>query len=359
MIQPDLDFKKKILGHGGANLTACYQCGTCSVVCPLSTAESPFPRKEMIWAQWGLKEKFYSDLDLWLCHNCNDCSKYCPRDARPGDVMAAARNTLMVDFMLPRFLGKTFSPLTFVPFVIGIFALVRWLPLGSFQSAFFMVATLVVFVTAAGLSRYWKRISQPEVQTTSPGASSGENVEPASGRAQPMLSSVDSSVSEILQHSNFKKCTANRANYVAHLLIFYGFTSLFVTCVAAQIYSKTGAGLPLPLTNPFKILGMIGGLALIVGLTMVIYRRMFTRAEAGKGSYYDWFFLVSLYVVTITGLALPLLRAFKAIAWVHSIYLLHLVFLFLLLTTFPFSKFVHPFFRALAMIQARRIGRVS
>ncbi len=358
MIQPDLEFKRKILGFGAHNLSACYQCGTCSVVCPLSTAGSPFPRKEMIWAQWGLRETFESDVDLWLCHSCNDCSRYCPRGARPGDVMAAIRNYLMVNFALPRFLGKSFSPLSYFFFVIGIFVVIRWMPIGSLQSAFFIVAGLVLLVMATGLTRFWRKLNQSENGPAQPSERPGENVEAVSGSHGRFLASVDLSVTEILKHSNFKKCTANKDNYLAHLLMFYGFGALFVTCVGAQLYSITGAGLPLPLTNPLKILGMIGGLALLSGLTLVMHRRLFKRNEAGKASYYDWFFIVSLYAVTITGLALPPLRLVKATAWVHSIYNFHLMFLFLLLASFPFSKYMHPLYRALAMTHARRIGRV-
>jgi quinone-modifying oxidoreductase subunit QmoC len=357
MIHPDLEFKRKILGLGAHDLTACYQCGTCSVVCPLSTADNPFPRKEMIWAQWGLKEKLASDLDIWLCHSCNECSRSCPRDAKPGDLMAATRNYFMVDFMLPRFLGKSFSPLTYFLFVIGIFLFIRWLPMGSLQSAFFIVAGLVFLVTVAGLRRFWKRLNGSENPRPASGSRSGGNPKPMSGNERGFVASVDLAVTETLKHSNFNKCTVNTGNHLAHLLIFYGFASLFVTCVGAQIYALTGAGLPLPLTNPIKILGMIGGLALLSGLTLVIYRRLFRKAETGKASYFDWFFIVSLYVLTITGLALPLLRLVKATAWVHSVYLWHLVFLFLLVACFPLSKFMHPFYRILAMIYAKQIGR--
>ena len=56
LLEPDLEFKRQILGLGAHDLTACYQCGTCSVVCPISTPENPFPRKEMVWVQWGLRE---------------------------------------------------------------------------------------------------------------------------------------------------------------------------------------------------------------------------------------------------------------------------------------------------------------
>ena len=90
-IQPDLEFIQYLKGVGGDTLKKCYQCATCSVVCPLSKDQKPFPRKEMIWSQWGLKENLIADADVFLCHQCGDCSEKCPRGAKPADVMGAIR----------------------------------------------------------------------------------------------------------------------------------------------------------------------------------------------------------------------------------------------------------------------------
>ena len=91
-INADLNFVEKLIGSGSVDLKTCYQCSTCTVVCPLTPSDLPFPRKEMLAAQWGLKDRLVKNMDLWLCHNCSDCTDQCPRGAKPSDVMSALRN---------------------------------------------------------------------------------------------------------------------------------------------------------------------------------------------------------------------------------------------------------------------------
>ena len=90
-LEPDLGLIKDVSKLGGGDLKKCYQCATCSVACKISPDNKPFPRKEMIAASWGLKDRLIADYDVWLCHNCGDCTTLCPRGAKPGDVMAAIR----------------------------------------------------------------------------------------------------------------------------------------------------------------------------------------------------------------------------------------------------------------------------
>ncbi len=143
------------------------------------------------------------------------------------------------------------------------------------------------------LLRFWKNISQFESKSASTQMYSGGSAELVTQKD--FLTSFVSSLVEILLHSNFKKCGINKGNYLPHFLIFYGFVALFVTCFGAPIYSLTGAGLPLPLTNPLKILGIMGDLTLFVDLTLVIYSRLFRKGETAKATYYDWFFIALLY----------------------------------------------------------------
>ena len=91
LVEPDLEFKKILEEFGGGTYSKCYQCATCSAVCSLSPDDDPFPRKEMAWALWGMKDRIIRDPDIWGCYYCGDCSERCPRGANPGEVMMALR----------------------------------------------------------------------------------------------------------------------------------------------------------------------------------------------------------------------------------------------------------------------------
>ena len=105
-VNTDLNFVQGLMLHGAADLKKCYQCSTCTVACPLTPNDEPFPRKEMLWAQWGMKDKLFRDMDLWLCHNCNDCTDQCPRGAKPGEVMSTLRNQTIEHYSYPQSISK-------------------------------------------------------------------------------------------------------------------------------------------------------------------------------------------------------------------------------------------------------------
>ncbi|MEM1813903.1 MAG: 4Fe-4S dicluster domain-containing protein, partial [Thermoplasmatales archaeon] len=111
----DSSFVRDVIKFGGSDLKICMQCSVCTVACPLSPDVNPFPRKEMIWSQWGLKDQLLKDADIWMCHECGDCSKECPRNAKPGSVMTALRNVVITHYSWPSFLGKAFREKWFIP----------------------------------------------------------------------------------------------------------------------------------------------------------------------------------------------------------------------------------------------------
>ena len=119
-IRPDKEFKQELGRISGSRLNQCMQCGSCSAVCSLAPEERPFPRKEMVWAGWGLKDQLIGNVDVWLCHQCGDCSTYCPRDVKPADVLSGLRQLNYQHYARPRFLGKMLSSPAWLPLALAI-----------------------------------------------------------------------------------------------------------------------------------------------------------------------------------------------------------------------------------------------
>ena len=124
LVEPDVQFIKEVTQLGGQDLKKCYQCATCSVACPISPDTKPFPRKEMIAASWGLKNRLIGNGDIWLCHNCGDCTTLCPRGAKPGDVLAAVRAYAVTEYATPKFLGKIINSPAKLPLILAIPAII-------------------------------------------------------------------------------------------------------------------------------------------------------------------------------------------------------------------------------------------
>ena len=375
LIQPDLEFKRHILGLGAHDLTACYQCGTCSVVCPLSTDDMPFPRKEMVWVQWGLKDRLVADPAVWLCHQCNVCNTYCPREAKPADVMAVLRDYSISHYAAPRFMGKAVSEAKYLPFLFALpavifLAVLAWLgnltslPAGQivfskFMPILYIEITFILGVGAAvvaailGGVRYWQGMNQFSI--TSPDG------EAAKGFISTLI--------DILKHRKFQQCEGNRVwtrksykshLHRSHLVIFYGFLGLVVTTasVGIGIYAF-GYLTPWPLWHPVKILGNVSGAVVLIACAVFLYRRLKDREKGGKSTYSDWLFLGGLALTTLTGFLSEILRLADIPPLAYWVYFIHLVFIFFLLVYIPYSKFAHLVYRTAAMLYAARMGRLS
>jgi quinone-modifying oxidoreductase subunit QmoC len=378
-IEPDLNFVMDLLRMGGASLKKCYQCATCSVVCPQSPDDNPFPRKEMIWAQWGMKERLLKDPDVWLCHQCNDCSVYCPRGAKPGEVLNAIRNYSFYAFSTPRFIGRLFTTPSYLPILLliplilmlAVFQIPGVLKTPNMEHVIFgslindlaievaglVSGAYVILVALISVYKYWKAIgiSQDLVFEVERGLE-GKTVQ----KSREFLSDLYAALIEIAKHARFKECTTNSYRYWAHLGAFYGFILLAISTAGATIYVY-GFGveeLALPLSDPVKILGNLGFILAFIGLSWILYARLSRADTAGAPSYQDWFFITDLYLVIITGILMEASRFAGAAGIAYPLYLAHLYFVFMLLVYAPYSKFAHILYRALAYLWAKRSGRL-
>ncbi len=82
----DLEFSRAVAGGANGNIFSCYQCGTCTAVCPLNVPV----RSIMRGAQVGIRELAVSEA-LWQCATCRQCEVACPRGIGITDVIHSLR----------------------------------------------------------------------------------------------------------------------------------------------------------------------------------------------------------------------------------------------------------------------------
>jgi len=87
-------------------LDPCYQCGTCSGLCPYSPITEFRPRKLVLRAQLEPESVLQSEL-LWQCSACWACVPRCPMDVRPPELFSALRARALEEGTVPDAFAKT------------------------------------------------------------------------------------------------------------------------------------------------------------------------------------------------------------------------------------------------------------
>jgi quinone-modifying oxidoreductase subunit QmoC len=371
LIEPDVNFIKDVEALGGDTLKKCFQCATCSVVCPISPDNKPFPRKEMIAASWGLKERVLKNADIWLCHNCGDCSTKCPRGAKPGDVLGALRSLAIAEYAVPKSLGKAVNDpkklplLIFAPVIIFIVlglatGLLDFTPSGDeiVHSKFFStwlvdlvfipLSLWVAVIFAVGIKNFVSDIHEDAVLT-------GKTDKKDFDQKDYVLALIKV-IPTILKHSKFSECGENKERSSGHLMVLYSFIGLFIV---TNIFFVTLYGLqihgPYSQMNPVKWLANISGVALVAGGYLLMKSRMDKKDQTS--SYKDWYLIWLVLGLGLSGMLTEITRLAGWAVGSYVIYFIHLVFVFNLFAFLPFSKLAHLVYRTLAMAYAEYSGR--
>jgi quinone-modifying oxidoreductase subunit QmoC len=382
VIKPDLQFVNEIIKGGGESLKKCYQCATCSVVCNVTPEGNPFPRKEMVLAQWGQKDKLITSADVWLCHQCSDCTAYCPRGAKPGEVLNAIRKQsikhvalvplfakiatdpklIWLMFAIPMALFYIIMPyknIGDIPRADGEMAYRMFMPVFPQIDVTFTLTAIFAAISAfVGIKRLWGGMQ----------AQAGAGGIKSSGS---LVGDIITSIKTILAHSKFADCTVNKLRQWGHLLLFYAFAGLTLTTMWAvgYLYGNELFGIqafgpfhfgesPYPMSDPVKILALVSSIAFAAGFIIVLMNRFAKAGKAGLGSYFDWIFLVIVFGVGATGMLSWVLRL-ADLSVGYIVYYFHLVFIWSLFAYAPYSKFAHLFYRTTAMVFSLRSGRES
>lgn len=391
LAQPDLDFIAQVKGLGGETLKKCYQCATCSVACPIAPDDSPFPRKEMIAASWGLKDKLIKNGDIWLCHQCGDCTDLCPRGAAPGDVLAAVRSVAIEEYAQPKALAKAVNDPKKLPILLAVpavwFAILAFITMtagetmekifhtifgdvlggrfhwshasegadhviaqADFFSTWFVdmtfvpIATAVVIIFVLSLKNFLNDIHENAVLEGKTDKTTLDYKE--------FFQALLRVIPTVLKHDKFNECESNKDRATPHMMVLYAFIGLFiVTAVCGTMLYLGGLPGPYSQLNPIKWLANIGGVSLTIGGALMIKNRL-DKKDDQITLYKDWFILVVIFSLGLTGMLTEMARLAHMAGVSYFFYYLHLIAIFELFAFLPFSKMAHLVYRLTAMTYA-------
>ncbi len=385
-VDPDNEFIREVIRLGGRSTKKCFQCGTCTATCSVSYAKNTdesFPRKLMLWTQWGLKERILRDPGIWACHQCHDCSANCPRGAKPGDVLAALRALSIERASVPGFMARAYREPKYLPLLFGIPAIAvvvliylffgftfptgeviysHYIPDRYIEVVGAIVFGLALMACGVGLLRFWRALESATARPVVAGGA-GDLVGEIPARRTPatgITASFIAALSDTVKHTDFRSCGTDRSRTIGHMAVLYGAPFLLFATALAALYSFTGAEAARPLTDPAKLTGNLGALLLLAGVTLLTIARLRTRSDSwGAATYFDWLFLWVIYLDILTGLLVEVARFTEVASVAYPIYILHLATVFATFVYAPYGKFAHSFYRLAALTFIRHGGKAG
>jgi nitrate reductase gamma subunit/ferredoxin len=366
----------EIQRYGAFDVAACFNCGNCTAVCPLTGDDATFPRRIIRYAQVGMKAELLASKELWTCYYCGECSETCPRQAEPGEFMAAARRYAIASYDKTRLartmylqpaLGAVIAVMLAAVFAMFMYAghgpqdgqslaLFQFIP-NELIHNFGIAVMIVVFLAGlAGLATMSRRIGKSEgvgLRTVFGGRAALRR----SGRALWTALGVES----IGQHRYRADCEAAqepvpfyRRRWLLHALTMWGFLGLLGATIADYVLDLVGikaTGTAVPIWYPVRLLGTVSGAVLVFGVTMLILNRLQKASRSvRKSKSADWTLLLLLWLTGVTGFALELaLYLPQAPVWGYWVFLFHVAVAMELVLLAPFMKLAHVIYRPVAL----------
>ena len=379
-VQPSLLIE--LQRYGAVDAAACFDCGTCSATCPLSSGDDAFPRRMIRYARLGKADHLVASKEVWLCHHCGECSETCPRQANPAEFMAAARR-FAIARLDPSGLSRRLTLSGgFTAATVAVLALffagvligrAPRLPDGRFSTAGMLhfvpfavlhdvgvalLALLGALALVILVNMFWTLARAPVLSGPEP------DREPGVFPLRAALRALGLTLAEVVDHRRQRTCSAEGPQeplllrrWFVHLSIMGGFLGLGAATALDFLFKDPYADVP-P-WSPIRLLGILSGLVFTYGTTVALVRRLRPdRPTSGTAAqrYYahtrgpDLVFLFMLWVTAVTGFALTvaIYVPTTSAAW-YGVFLLHVVLAMELLVLLPFTKFAHAVYRPAAI----------
>lgn len=366
-VNPDL--ASELARFGASGVTNCFNCGNCTAVCPLSEGDTAFPRKMLRYVQLGLKEQLVQSPEPWLCYYCGECSATCPRDAKPGETMAALRRYAIAGLdptglaaLMYRSPAVTIMVSVLLAAVLGFF-LTSLRP--SYQVnhwIFRLVPYEVIHTVGIGVSVLFGLLAVVViVKTIQQGCRALRTTDGSRKLEWSQVAAALKEVGrEIVTMKRHRQCEVDSicvrwylTPRIVHIAIVAGFLGLLLATLLdfVFVYLLGWTAFPNCACCAARLVGTISGLVMLYGVSVSIYQRIQGRANHLKHSVLaDWWLLVFLFVLAVTGFWLEIAVLFRwqgrvqdAVLLLHTIMAMELILLTML------TKLSHAIFRPLAL----------
>ncbi len=365
------DFMQELKEYGDLDIEACFNCGNCTAVCPLSTESDNFPRRMIRYAQLGLEDELLSSKELWMCLYCGECTKTCPREADPGEYMAAARRFAIAKYDRTGIAKRLYTSAAFnvvsllilaVVFGVFLYSYHGTMPMGSSIKFFeFIPSPLIhnlgitagVIVAITALLGMTTMVIDLNKHTDYPEGSK-LNWWQALWEAVGVESLGQKSYRSDCETYNPEEKPWYLQKWFAHASVMWGFIGLFVTTAInylLELLHVKETGTYMAVWHPIRLLGILSGVLLVYGTTELIRRRWKKEDESYTHSTpSDWSFLILMWLAGVTGFALDIAVYLPmAQIWGYWMLLIHLIVIGELLLLAPFTKFAHAVYRIIAL----------
>lgn len=377
MSQVNPDFIQEMQAYGAFDITSCFNCGNCTAVCPLSNEDTAFPRKLIRYAHLGLTDKLLQSKDMWMCYYCGECSETCPRQAEPGAFMASLRRYAIARqdvTPLTRGLYKSawFNALLMIAIavVLGLFMYGQRLADRSHTTAievfnipYELIHTLGIAVMGIAALALLVGLIRMAVKALDLGriiSLTREKKVGAGWIALAVKAGLQVIWGEMLAFKRFRDCDQETEEkqqvplllkpWFLHAATAWGFLGLFAATII-DFLSKNPAS-TVPILYPTRLMGMICGLLLIYGTTMILAKRLRgVEKPYAHTVFSDWWFLGTLWFIGVTGFLLEIEVYFPA-ASQHLrdiLFILHVAPAMELVVLAAFTKLAHVFYRPMAL----------
>jgi citrate/tricarballylate utilization protein len=358
------------MSEGGRIMVVCNACRYCEGYCAVFQAMEKrvaFPAADMNYL-------------ANLCHNCGECLYACqyapPHEFNINVPRALARIRLASyeQYAWPRFLARAFRThsvgtslavsAVMIAVMYGAAAMAgsavapgasanfyAVLPHQVMVGLFGAVFTFVLAALAIGVARFRRdlRSAGPRLDatTTRRGTRPTYGVVTAAVRDALTLENLHGSGADCTYHGEESRTPWRRW---FHHCTFYGFLLCFASTAVAAIYHQFGWLAPYGYGSAPVILGSIGGFGLLIGPAGLYGLGLARDAELTDPVQQpiDRGFILLLFLTSLTGLVLLVLRAPPAMP---ALLVIHLGVVLALFVTMPYGKFVHGFYRTAALVQ--------